>query len=413
MIGQGGRIPARWTVVLPMVGALFAIFVAPARGKTLTEALFAGALGVEATAPFVFTLQQTAARGTDFPATATTPGFTYRYNPELNMFERAPGTLGPAFLERGETMGKGRSDVGISYLRADFTEINGEDLDEFSDGFLFDSTGVRGNDAAPARAEFEEFSLVTHAFYFFATHGLTERWDVNVLFPVYLTLLDARFRVMETDTNDFRGQRFRADETAAGIGDLQLRTKYRLAQRGNLQLASGLTLRIPTGEEEDFHGIGDYTVTPQMVLSYAEAFYDLHISLGVEADADDLERSRARYGIGGSIGILKRLTGNIDIIGTSAFVDDEKAEPIAGGDATFLNGKRQLSVFNDPVRFRPDRGGVILLTEVPRSDIVDVALGLKVNIVGEVVGFLSFIVPLTSDGLRADYVMGSGIEMSF
>jgi hypothetical protein len=228
---------------------------------------------------------------------------------------------------------------------------------------------------------------------------------------VYLTLLDARFRV-DAPTGTFRGRTLKVDESAAGIGDLQLRTKYRLYQQGNVQVASGLTLRIPTGEEGDFQGIGDYTVTPQMVVSYAEGSYDLHLSLGVETDADDLERSRGRYGIGGSLGIFDRLTANLDIIGTSSFVDDEKEELIPGGDATVLNAQRSRFT-HDPVEFRAAGADAILLTEVPRSDIVDVAVGFKVNIVGELVGFVSFIVPITSDGLRADFVTGTGLEMSF
>ena len=34
------------------------------------------------------------------PVVAASAGFTYRYNTELEIFERASGTLGPIFLER-------------------------------------------------------------------------------------------------------------------------------------------------------------------------------------------------------------------------------------------------------------------------------------------------------------------------
>src|SRR5437867_675110 len=49
-------------------------------------------------------LARQAARGVDFPVTATTPGFTYRFNFELGVPERSSGALGPAFTERGDTI---------------------------------------------------------------------------------------------------------------------------------------------------------------------------------------------------------------------------------------------------------------------------------------------------------------------
>jgi len=36
-------------------------------------------------------------------------GFTYRYNPQLEVFERTSDTLGPLFLERPDTLGRARS----------------------------------------------------------------------------------------------------------------------------------------------------------------------------------------------------------------------------------------------------------------------------------------------------------------
>ena len=50
---------------------------------------------------------------------------------------------------------------------------------------------------------------------------------------------------------------------------------------------------------------------------------------------------------------------------------------------------------------------------VPRSDVVDLALGVKLNLVGTLVGFASAIVPVTSDGLRADVIPPAGFEWSF
>ena len=50
---------------------------------------------------------------------------------------------------------------------------------------------------------------------------------------------------------------------------------------------------------------------------------------------------------------------------------------------------------------------------VPRSDVVDLAVGLKVNPFGPVVGFASAIVPVVADGLRAEVIPTVGMEMTF
>ena len=48
-----------------------------------------------------------------------------------------------------------------------------------------------------------------------------------------------------------------------------------------------------------------------------------------------------------------------------------------------------------------------------RTDIVDIALGFKVNLVGSLVGFANVFVPLNDDGLRAKAVPSFGLEYSF
>ena len=49
------------------------------------------------------------AEAADFPAISTVPGFTYRYDEKLQVFEPVTGSLGPIFVERPETVGKGSS----------------------------------------------------------------------------------------------------------------------------------------------------------------------------------------------------------------------------------------------------------------------------------------------------------------
>jgi hypothetical protein len=49
-------------------------------------------------------VKQLAPNAADFPAISTVPGFTYRYNPEIQAFERSSRSLGPVFVERPLTL---------------------------------------------------------------------------------------------------------------------------------------------------------------------------------------------------------------------------------------------------------------------------------------------------------------------
>jgi hypothetical protein len=50
---------------------------------------------------------------------------------------------------------------------------------------------------------------------------------------------------------------------------------------------------------------------------------------------------------------------------------------------------------------------------VDRTDVVDIAPGLKFRLPGGFTGFASAIIPLTSDGIRANVVPTGGISYGF
>jgi hypothetical protein len=357
-------------------------------------------------APFVAQLQETIARSTDFRATATTPGFTYSFNPQLNLYERSTTSLGPAFLERADTIGAGRFDIGMTYLWASFQQLNGQNLNGLTEGILFKDAGVL--DSAVMR--FNKFNLSTNNLYFSGTYGVAENWDVNVLLPVYITSLSVRQTIF---TTSFGNPEQAGSDTVLGPGDLQLRTKYMAWSSGELKLAPGFALRIPTGNEQNFQGIGDYTVTPWAVLSWAHEKLDVHGSLGVEVDASDLAQTRVAYGTGVSWGALDKLTLNFDVLGTSQFVSDTTTQVLP----TVPIGEVQqgAAVFGPDVQLVSINGGngSKIVTTLARQDLVDVALGFKFNVYGSAVVYANVIVPLTNDGARAWAIPAGGIEVSF
>jgi hypothetical protein len=323
------------------------------------------------------------------------------------MFEREAGSLGPVFLDRGETLGKGRLSLGASYLFADLTDFDGDNLSEQVEVIsVFPAAGTA------TVAQFRKLDVRTNIVTLFATYGLTDRWDVNALVPLVQTRLNARLvKAGSGPSGQVVTGSASLSESAFGVGDILLRTKYRLLD-APVSVAGGLTLQLPTGQAENFAGLEDTTVEPILILSRAFGRNDVHANVGVEANADDLERSRALYGIGAAIQPFEYLALLVDVFGSSSFVDDDFDVTVQRNPALQIS-----SAFYDGFRDRPDQSvGANLQRSfgfVPRSDIVDLAVGLKTALFGNSTAFVTFIVPLTDDGLRADVIPTAGVQYTF
>jgi hypothetical protein len=399
---------------------------APARNPTVPhDAHFTSA----SLATLGLLVKQLAPNAADFPAISTVPGLTYRYNPSLQVFERSSESLGPVYVERPQTLGRGKFDVGLSYLYIDFDELDGKDLDRLSfRGLRHNDCCTPGNVPSPglptfetdtADLFFEKFHLSSHVVSFFATYGVTDRWDVNLLLPVVFTDLKIRARAVlnnESLTNthffDFDTQRRvdirSVDDDTAGVGDLLLRSKYQAWDDEGFDLAFGLTLRVPTGDEDDFQGIGDTTLMPFFALASEFGRINLHASSGIEVNFDDSDRSRIRYAGGGTLQIVERLVLFVDVIGSSNLTTDRISVTVP----QFVNAPGRSDAFPSEV----PGDNIPNLRTFSRNfsiDVVDLSVGLKANVYGTVVGYAGVFVPLNDDGLRSDVIPAVGVEVSF
>jgi hypothetical protein len=312
--------------------------------------------------------ERNAVRTADFVATATAAGFAFTWDPETESLKRAERSLGSVFLESADMIGKGRFYVSFAYLYSEFTEIDGESLEDSLD----ELRDVRGPDQLDIATE--KFDFRSQVFTASATYGLTKDWDVNVLVPLFVTTLKLRGEsaLLIPGAPAFRNP-FVANETKTGLGDILLRTKYRFADRAGVQLAGGFILRVPSGEPDDFQGLGDVTLTPMLIAQRAVGRHLLQANVGVEVNAGDLEQTRARYAVGATVHVVRFLDLLAHVVGNSGFTDDEFRE----GDVSGVVG---------------------------RTDIVDAIAGIEVAFTDDVVAQVGAIVPLTDDGLRADVV---------
>jgi len=431
-----------------MVGVVFATFVvgssglAEARGLTDRISFLFGDRGVEADvddnaiphrahftnqslATLSLLVKQVAASAADFPAISTVPGFTYQFNTQLQVFERSSSSLGSVFVERPETLGRGKVDFGFSYLFIDFDELNGKNLDHLSFRNLGHndccntpnpppSPNVPAFERDTADVFFKKFTLESHVVSLFATYGITERWDVNILLPFVFTHFKVRAQAVLNDESGTHTHSFdnatkattevrSSSDDPVGIGDLLLRTKYHLIDNNGFNLAAGLTLRLPTGDEDDFQGLGDTMTTPFLALSQEYGRFHLHGTGGIEFNWDDSDRTRARYAAGVAFSLIEQLVLNVDVVGSSYLKKDRLSVQVP----QFVNapGTSEATPATLPAT-------TTFSTKI-RPDIVDLAVGFKANIYGALVGYANVFLPLNDDGIRADVIPSAGLEVSF
>jgi hypothetical protein len=320
--------------------------------------------------------QRNAVRASDFVATASTPGFSFRYDPEAGAFERMQTALGPVYVEPATTVGRNHVDLSFAYLYLDYSDLDGKSLED-----ALSIQAARGTDFLRVRTQTVTFRSQVYSAS--ATYGITDAWDVNILVPVFLTTLGLNghgslsIAAVDTFPNDFLER-----DTHLGIGDILLRTKYRLPSRSGFDLAAVFAVKVPSGNANDFQGQGDVTLTPTFVAQRAFGPHMIHANVGVEVNASDVALSRVRYALGATIQLFTPLTLLAHVIGSSGFSDEHFTEE--------------------------DVDGVI-----SRTDIVDAVVAFEVALSPNVVAHVGAIVPLTNDGLRADVVPAGGFGARF
>jgi hypothetical protein len=384
MLGQRGRLP-------PAVTATVLTCLA---GATCAHArTFADSLTTRFEQPLATALASQIARSIPVPAASS--GLTFDYDPETGAFARRTSVLGQLYLERPETVGRGRVNVSLTYQHVRIDTVDGEDIRDLSD-----VTPIRD----PRSAEgfvIPHFGLdiETHEAIASVTYGVTDDLEANLAIPVlYGTFaLDARFRDVSTgiaQDDPVRGAKL-------GVGDLLLRAKYRLLSADALHVALGLGLSLPTGSEDDFQGTGTVEVAPFVYLSRAAIPLGTVVRLqpflqgGVTLDADDVGRSEPRWGVGVDVGIGERATLGLAVLGRHALA---RIGPPGFTDAPRTDGSTQPLFGIAP----------------GRPDFYDFSIGGRIAVWHDtVIAFANVLVPLNDDGFRADAIPLVGVEAAF
>jgi hypothetical protein len=204
------------------------------------------------------------------PLGSSAGGFTFTFNPVTRTFTRAAPSFGPSFSERAITAGRGRASFGINYIRAGYDSLDGRKLD---DGSLR-TVVLEGAEGAPLFVGEARLTITSETTVMFTNIAMNDRFDVGLAVP-YVRLRINGSHVMDRDVVEGAG-------SAAGLGDIALRAKWRLVTRDGGGVALGLDARLPTGDKEALLGAGVSRTLVSGIWSTTAGRFSPHASGGFE-----------------------------------------------------------------------------------------------------------------------------------
>ena len=231
------------------------------------------------------------------PVSSSSGGFAYRIDSSLGTAIRASDSFGTFYTERSLTAGRHRASFGIGYQSTLYNTIDGQDL---RDGTLV-STAATLN-GQPFDAETVSLKIRTDVMTLTGNYGLTDRLDVGLAIPFVTVNLQGE----RVDT--YRGQSFfqaTGSASASGLGDVVARLKYNVVGSGASGVSVGLETRIPTGDEDNLLGAGDFSFAPRFIGSFEGGTVGLHGELSYTLNTDT---NTLGYGAAVTVAAAPRLT---------------------------------------------------------------------------------------------------------
>jgi len=419
---------------------------------------------------------QIATQFSTFPLGSSSGGMTYVFDDTVGTFRRSSMSFGPMFAERALTIGRRKLNVGFNYQHTPYATFEGQDL---ADGaikfYLRHNDCCTGSPTAPLVLEpngtrlsppFEgdiiEASLslkaTTDTSAVFANYGLTDRWDIGLALPFVRVALDAsvtaRILRLVTDPRTVPGNPLTPEQTraalnthtfeidnpdatltvghsgrAAGLGDIVIRTKYRVIGSAGGGVAASMDLRLPTGDENQLLGAGGTEAKFLLIVSSARGRFGQHANVGYTTTSGH---------VAGTVPGLTAATlpDEINYTGGVDFVPNPRLTVMADvigrtlRDAGRLQMAPQTFEYNQftPASFQPGAPvgcagfpATVCQTAsfdalTPRPGNLTLLLGtggLKYNVGGNLLVTGSVLFPLTNAGLRSRLTAVVGVDYAF
>ena len=387
-----------------------------------------------------------------FPLGSSSGGFTYTFDPAVGTFSRASRSFGPAFAERAVTAGRGRFSAGINYQHLRFDSFEGRDLDDGSVRFYLrhqeccstvgppvpPTFGVANQPNNTRLDPFFEGDVIETAlalearsdtFVLFANYGVTDRLDLGAAIPIVRVELDAaleatilRLATLTTPIHAFESgnlaasqRTFRAAGTATGLGDIVVRSKYRVAGTPAAAIAAAVDLRLPTGDEDNLLGAGAQAKV-YFIASSSNERWGQHVNVGYTFAGGELG-AVSPLAAGGRIGEVPdefNYTGGVEFVAESrlTIVGDLVGRVLRNAGRLepqlkrfeFLAGGAPPAQFVEFDEFSPREGSLNLLLGT---------VGVKFNPRGNLLLSANVLFPLTKSGLRSRLGTVIGVDYAF
>jgi hypothetical protein len=385
-----------------------------------------------------------------FPIGSSSGGFSYAFDPNLGTLRRSTSSFGPLFAERAATLGKGRMSAGMNYQHASYNRFEGSALDDGSIKFYLRHQECCSTGSGPAVPPFfgvEEtpngtllnpffegdvieaalsLDVSTDVVSIFGNYGLTNRWDLGVAVPfVHVSMeasVQATIQRLATGANpqihsfvqgqDVPQQSFSSSGSASGIGDIEVRSKFRLMDFAGGGLAAAADVRFPTGNEEDLLG-GSTQLKLFLVESGGNERITQHLNVGytISKGSDQTTSSTApnfpdefSYAAGVEVVLEPRVTVIGDLVGRTLL------------DVGRLGLVSKTFQFQPPGNPAPPLASMNFEEFEPRAGNLNLlygTAGVKVNPRGNLLISASVLFPLSDAGLKNRLTTIIGMEYAF
>jgi Putative MetA-pathway of phenol degradation len=358
------------------------------------------------------------------PLPSPASGFTYSFDSSTGTFQRSTQSFGPILADRAETIGRGKFSFGYSLQQFVFRTFDGVDLSHIHATFSHDDFQLGGGRADVITAE-NAIAVSVLQSTASLTYGVTDRLDLSLAVPLVRTSLnvisDATIHRIGTGDNlaihffrdsDAPGglgsqRRFLASGSAGGLGDVIVRAKANPYRSEHGGLAIGVEARLPTGNEQNLLGSGSVGLKAFGAASIAYRHFSPHVNVGYEWNSDSVLAGNVTGGIkghvpaeiiyigGADVGVTPRLTVAFDVIGRHS-PDSPRLTT-----TTFRSSGPTAQAFPD-IHFT---SGAL--------DIVNGAVGTKLNIASTVLVTFNLQFNLNDAGLRTKVTPLLGLEYVF
>src|SRR5215831_19730843 len=220
------------------------------------------------------------------PIGSTSGGVTFRF--EAGVPVKTSTSAGPIFAERAQTLGRGRSVVGIGRNTFHFTSLRGVPLDDIELIFTHENVNFAGcdsiqggdcskmgipnleNDIMQFRLNLNLNVAVTNIY---ATYGVTDRLDVGFVLPLvsahlhgtsYAQIIPfggptAAHFFAGTPTNPVLSATRDVDGSSFGLGDVAVRAKLNIHQSPRSDVALLGEARFATADADQLLGAGTFS----------------------------------------------------------------------------------------------------------------------------------------------------------